>query len=266
MNAESVIQTFNLYRGSGVIPVLFFVALLYIYWSRGKKEKKDLIRIVLLSLLLVFNDGFFYFCKKAGMGLEYYRFFWMIPIIPVMACVFVEILGKTAQKWEKIVGGAAVLLLLLSCDSSYLNIKDWGLPENKYGISQDALQIATILENIKEKERPVVAFDYKLNLEVRQYDASVICALSRDEYLTLSSTDYVAESDEYEEAAGLMRMLNKGVHEDKTWMASLLDERDVDYIVVSSDFGLERYLGKLGCKEIGQSDHYTLYNVHEKKE
>lgn len=263
MNAESVIKTLQMYGGSSLVPVLFVMAVVYIYWTREKSLRKQILLGIGLSLL-IFNDLFFFLCKKAGMGMEYYRFFWMIPVVPILACAFVELLEKQKSGKKKVVWIVAALLIIASTGATYLKAEEWKLPENKYGVSQDVLQISTIIENLKEKERPIVAFECRMNMEIRQYDAAIICALSRDEYLTLSGTGYVAEAEEYEDAAALMRVINQGEEENADKIRDILEKRSVDFIVVKSDVGVENYLNSISYKEVGRSNNYIVY--HRRKE
>lgn len=258
MNAESVIKTLKMYGGSSLVPVLFAVAVIYIYWTGNRQIRKRLLLVIGLSFL-VFNDLFFFLCKKAGMGMEYYRFFWMIPVVPILACTFIELLGKKNAVRIKVVWVVVAVLILASSGDTYLKLEEWKLPENKYGVSQDVLQVSTIIENLKEKERPIVAFDYRMNMEIRQYDAAIICALSRDEYLTLSGTGYVAETEEYEDAAALMRMINNGEQGNGDGIRRILEKRSVDFIVVRNDVGVENYLNSIRYKEVGRSNNYIVY-------
>jgi len=87
--------------GTGLIVVLFFLALIYLWVHEKRKELRVLfLYMPIVLLLLYFNPVFARFVFRMSEGEIYYRILWLIPITVVLAYTCVCIYGQIERGRE----------------------------------------------------------------------------------------------------------------------------------------------------------------------
>lgn len=253
-DVDSIIEMIIEYFGSTQFLILFGICLVVLFFLKKGARKKEIVVIAVLALLLIFNDIVWKTMDRYLESSTYYRFLWIVPVLLVMAYVVVEGIGKLPQKWAQI--GVVVLLLgvLILSGKSYVGFDKLQIPSNGYKISQDTVTVCNLVSADKQKDRPVVAWNMWLEMESRVYDPSVLWAISKDDFEKRGlGDDKMADI--------LIDFVEAGQMDEAKVMQKALDEKKVDYIVVNTAFGTDEYLKGLNCREVGQTEIYTVYAV-----
>lgn len=256
-DAQNIFQTFQMYAGETVYLMLFLCSILYVYFFAGKENRKRILLLVGLSIFVIYND----ISKKLLEALvpgTYYRFLWAIPMILVIAYVLVRILETQKKNNGKIVIFVSVAIMIFY-SSNFLETGKLALPENKYGIPNDVIQVCDMIAEDKEVERPVVIFDYELQLSARTYDASFIRGISREAYLKYNDLDGYEESGELQDEMILIQAVNYGVQGEEEMLSQALEARNADYIVTMTSFGMQEYFSRIGYELVGTSDTRSVF-------
>lgn len=92
---QDILTVFRDYCGSGLYPVLFLTALIYLLVT----EKRRGVRIVLAESALVITVLFFlpftrWTMELLGEGETYYRLLWLLPMAVVIAYAGVKMVGR----------------------------------------------------------------------------------------------------------------------------------------------------------------------------
>lgn len=254
-NVETVIEVIWEYFGSLFFPVLFCAAMV-IFFIKGKKKERFCMGAALLALVLICNDWFYGLCQSFGMKNEYYRFLWMVPVIPVCALLIAKARERIPTKALKLAvlvvafGGAAFF------GKTYLTKAEIGIPENKYGVENRILELVQALSDCREMEEPVILCDEFVALRIRQIDPTLRLAAGRTAYLRYAR----GEEQDKRMRAGL-RLAHTGSVQLKRRVRKFFKRQGVDYVVLSNEIANEENMKKYGCKPVSATKDYTIFRV-----
>lgn len=254
-NVETALDVIWEYFGSLFFPVLFCAAVV-IFFIKGKKKERFCMGLALLVLALICNDWFYGLCQRFGMKNEYYRFLWMVPVIPMCALLIAkarELIPNKALKLAVLVvafAGAAFF------GKTYLTKAEIGIPENKYGVEDRILELVQALSDCREVEEPVILCDEFVALRIRQIDPSLRLALGREAYLHYAR----GQSQGKLRKAGLT-LAHTGSVERKKRIKRFFKVEQVDYVILSNEIANGENMKKYGCKPVSATDHYTIFQV-----
>lgn len=237
---------------AGLIILAVFV------WKTEKSRRKMIVVVLLLLAVFVFNDVSMQIIRKLGYDREYYRFFWMFPLTVVLALGCLWITERMQKGWHKAAAAAGVVAVIVVCGDSY-QISPNIFPDNEYMLSEDVIEVCDAIREIKEEENPRVAFNYDMNLQSRQYDASIYNVLSRQAYEQASAIGYYTEPGKYIYQMEIMKLVNAGLCESVDFFNESLIREEVDYLVVSGLYDAEEFLAAAGCREIMELTNYSIY-------
>ena len=100
----------RLYRGSCWNPLLFAVRLICTQNKRSKRKYGIFVGYTVFLLLTVYNPLVVkYLIAKVKFENEYYRFIWILPVIPAVAYYGVRLVTAFRKTWIKVLMAAAVL-------------------------------------------------------------------------------------------------------------------------------------------------------------
>lgn len=182
---------FQRYMGTGLIIILFLVALIYLLVC----EKRKNIRILFVYtpvavLLLLFNPVIY---RLLAVILEeeiYFRFCWLLPVTIVLAYSIWSVCHKLRGKKQIIFLVCSVLLIVASGKWVYSNSL-FSKAENIYHVPQKVVDICDAIQI--EGREVMAAFPEEFLLYVRQYSPYVCMPYGR-----------INEEGTYTEFYGLM--------------------------------------------------------------
>ncbi len=265
---------FMQYHGDSLYLAAFAVSLALLWWKeyrtkQGKTGKKA-VTAVILSVVFVFNGAAYRIVGRVTDTTSYYRFFWMLPVLFVIAYQLTEYLtdGRTMHKVLAALAFAGCLAA--GANLFFLNRDNISRPHNPYGLDPDAITIADEImadwnsrpqqkEDEQGQEQPAVAFDMYLEYQVRTYEPRIVWAISRHAYLYQAKNGY--DGKKYVRQQHMIAAVNEGIKKDKRALRRSLDKSGVDYLVIRSAFDMDSYLADISVVPVAQSENYTLYKV-----
>lgn len=258
--ADTILEMFQKYAGETEIIAIFLCCIGWIFYCSEKENRRYLV-LYGIGAAAMLNPISMELLRKLGSKGTEYRFIWLIPIIPVITYVITEILSQQKNISDKICFIILLACILYFCGDSYLKPDKLKLPETVYGIPRDTIEVSDIIEQEKQEEYVVVAMEESLQLTIRQWNASIICGISRKSYIAGNVSDIefgYLPVDEQEEHL-LMKVINDGECLDVTAMKQCLQEQSIDFVVMNKNFEMEEYMQELGCKLVGESQTYEVY-------
>jgi hypothetical protein len=247
--------------GNGTGLVIIFLCCVIWIWGNCENEKKKYLMCYALGAAALLNSKSMQFLKNLGSGGTLYRFIWLLPMISVMAYVLTELFIKQKKTSDKICWMLFLICLLYFCGDTYLKPDKLQLPETVYGISQDTIDVSDIIEQEKQEEYVIVAMEKPLQLTIRQWNAFVICGITRESYITGIVDDgwFNVMSDREKEEQMLMRMVSNGEAFDRSAMKQCIQDRQIDFIVMNKKLEMEGYMQELDCRLVGENQAYEVY-------
>ncbi len=251
-----------LYNGGSLLILLFLAALILIL-LKGTKEMKEVFLYPSLVLLLTAYDPLFSLAVNAFFDInkEYYRFFWLTPVV-ILICASavkaVEKIGKTkGQKILILIG--CVLIIAGAGTFSYEGGYD--LRENIYGVPDEILSLSRMIRSNTDMKYPVAIMDIEANMEIRQYDPSILLACDRTQYL-----DYIGEAEVDEQTAEkneytdrLLSVVVKGEELEKESFLEALDKTNTQFVVILKNPTVSRYLTDAGLELKGTTGRRMIF-------
>lgn len=268
--------------------VLFIIARGYIFKRNNmsaeaetdKLEKLTFVPITIIMIITVFNPVFpVILAKFTDVSNEYYRFFWIAPVIVLVPYMLTKLISKVFnadeehdEKTENKGTYKALLCLFVVAilfASSAVYIKEFKLAENIYKIPDELIDVVNIIHNDSDDEYTKAYFDYEYNMMVRQYDPKMLLTIDRENYIFAATNDYSTdeiydnEHPEYRILAALFRYQPV----DNDALKEGFDLTGTEYIVLrNGSTNIERLLS-IGLDEVAKTETYTVlkYSLLEKK-
>lgn len=257
MNTNSVRDIFLLFNGESLIPVLLAAAILYFAYVSGKKTRRYMLIVTAGFVLLVYNSLFLRFVKLFGLGESYYRFFWMIPVVPLVSAALVHAVKRIPNK----VGKAALLIVtaVILCvpGVTYLKKSNLKLPGNIYNLPQETIEVCEMIREDSDREHLNVAVGMGLQMTMRQYDANFEFAFTRAAYLKREEQGYVGKGKKKERF--LISVVDHGKKRGKRKFKRRIQKRQIEYLVIRTEYEMDDYMKDVGCSVVDRSGTYTVY-------
>lgn len=250
------------YNGSTGFLVLYFAALIYILIKGSNREKRIFIPVSVLSVLTVYNPLFPHILSIfADINSEYYRFFWMTPVIilvPYTVTKLILALTNGEIKHKKTIIILAVLTVMVA--SNCIVKSGMRLPENVYKVPNEMIKVSEIIHADSEDEYPKAFLEYEYNMQMRQYDGSMLLTIDREDYLYAILQEYTTEmidSDEFPQYRLLAAFIRyQNVDTDKVLDA--LEMTKTEYVVLTTGSTWIPKLTDAGLRIVDTTEHHTI--------
>jgi len=258
-NVESMLHMIKTYAGASDYLAIFIICTIFLFYRADKIRRREIILVSLLSFVLVFNNLAWRFVGKVMESLTYYRFLWMVPIVLVIAYTITYVIDELKGKIETAFVVLLCAAMVMLAGESYMHKDALAFPETIYDLSEDVIQTCEIISEDKENEYPVVAFEPGLNRGTRVYDPTILWAISKREYDNMYAQGFYEKTDRYKTAQVLVEAVNMGNQENAPKLKKAIEKKKVDYLVISTSFGMDAYLAEAGCYVVGHTNSYTVY-------
>lgn len=267
------------YQGDSLYLAAFASCLVLLYW-KGRKQKgsvgKKALAAAVLSAVFVFNELAYQVVGKITNAATYYRFFWMLPVLFLIAYQFTEAFFDSRRQRRLLAAALFVICLGFGANLFFLNRANLNRPKNIYGLDPDVITIADAMMEDWESSRgekvgwedsqdgqPRAAFDMYLEYQVRTYEPRILWAISRNAYLYQAKHGY--DFKKYVHQQHMIAAVNEGLKMNQQALRRSLDKNGVDYLVIRTEFDMDSYLSQISITPVTQSENYTLYRVKTAK-
>ena len=255
----------RLYWSSCWYPLLFVVGLICtLIWGR-KRNSRIFIGYTLFLLLTVYNPLVVkYMIPRFKFENEYYRFIWIIPVVPAVAYYGVRLVTMFKKKWLRVLLAIAVSVGFMILGNPLDGVvTNFAMTENIYKVPNDLRAVCDVIHQNQENDFPRVAFDNGLNSIVRQYDAGIVTVISRNASIyragsTVAGT-YDEDSSFYKRQKALLDVIDYHIYEDKEGFRSALKKSKTDFIVTLTEQTDNEWLTDCGCELITQTESHLIY-------
>lgn len=264
------------YFGNVCYLLLFLFAAVYLF-VMAKKNKTKLF-LVYISIVFVVFGNLTYVVLNDLYAATMYRQFWILPATMIIACVFVDIISKRKNIWERVMI-VALFLLILTQGGTGLNIHTIEKAENYYGINKEAIRCAKIIEKDRQKkgtEGDVRALStYDMQIQMRLYNAYIDEGTCQD--LWYITERFTATEELENKVVGLAETMTEdcwyyyqlplyqvisgiGVVSEEVYVEAL-KQQQIDYVVIGKGIEDADFMMRSGCSFLGETDAYVLYEV-----
>lgn len=256
----NVIEVFRRYNGETWFFPLFLAVIAWLLVRADKRNRRSALLTIAAACLFVFNQAVFLLAGKAIGTETYYRFLWMIPVIPMLGYAAVDIIILQKNMIRKIAAAAVVMAVIALAGVPYIGSGSFVKPGQVSYINRESADICEIISEDKEKKRPKVACDSDLVRSLRLQDPTICNVISRTTYrfdgeLELNTKSRIVQHR-------MLTLVEGGTLKISTRsLQRTLARSKADYLVIKTEYNTDERLLAAGCRVVGRTDSFTVYRV-----
>lgn len=249
------------YPADCLMYLFSLIAIMYFFYKASLMRRATYGLLCLFAILFIFNPFCFNIVSYFKLRDTYYRFIWAIPLMFIVAAFLVQMVKTCSNKYARL----AILLIFAICVISGRTFDEVGRhmsdDNNIYGFRDDIIGISDIIETDAVESEPTVLTDEYVFSRLRCYNANIVYKVSRGYYLNDRRSEQGYYTEDGTGNPALVRMEQLGEKTDEETMRAILEELNVDYIIIKSEFDMGEYLNKFNYVLLGTTDIYEVYKV-----
>lgn len=255
------------YLDGGASFLVYIAALLFVLIAGTKQEKQIFLPSALLLFLTVYNPVFPIVLNKIfDVNKEYYRFFWIAPVIILIPYVCIKLIRMQDKKSGRVLF-TLVLLGIVCLSGRFIYADGYERTENAYKIPNELIEISEIIHEDSSVDYPKVLMEYHYNMEMRQYDPSIRLTIDREDYLYVVNQEYTNEmlqDEAYPQYKLLERIVRHGDISEEAFMQAL-EQTKTEYIVISTTNAVMPFLEQAELRLVAQTENHTVFHYDLKE-
>lgn len=254
--ATSIFRVFQLYNGETWIFILFLAAVIWLLFRAERASRRNMLLMMIAACLFVFNEVSFRVVGSVSGTATYYRFFWMIPVVPILAYVIADIFMLRRKWYEKVLVAVAAAAVICLAGDPYLREGSLKPAAEVHYLNGEAEHICNVISADKTVDAPKVASDFSLVLSLRLQDPTICNAILRKTYLYGQFAS--ADAPGWTRQLRLLAMVD-GEKIPVKQIKRALKSSKTDYVVIKNEYQMDETMEAAGCSIIGKSASYTIY-------
>lgn len=226
----------HIYQEGTAFLLLYALCIIVLIIRGSDKEKEIFLPSALVMLITVYNPIVPLVLDKIfDVNSEYYRLFWLSPIVVLVPYIAVKIIIECKSRSTKLTTGLLIIVILI-LSGNFVYKDGFDAAENIYKIPDELIEISRIIHDDSDSEYTKAFFEYEYNMEIRQYDPKMLLTIDREDYIY--AVNYAYRPEEFEEDDYPQKKLlgafvrNQNVSTEAICQA--LEQTQTEYIVLSS--------------------------------
>ena len=248
------------YSGSCLFLLWYALCVLYLC-VRGSLEERRYFALPGICLALtVFNPVFPLVLNRFfDVNSEYYRFIWIAPVVPLISYICVRFV--TLEKYRD---GRNIPLLLsaaLFLMASGVFVHGTGssnsrpFAENSFKVPNEVIEVSKLIHRASDSDFPRAICDLNMEMEIRQYDASILLAADREQFLGAiygtAFDDQTREKNHFSDI--LVEIMVHNTKYPKDVFLESMENTHTEFFVVMKNSPINGYLKDMGLKNVGET-------------
>lgn len=169
------------YYGDRVFFIITAIAFVYLFVTCEELRYKFLLPIALM-LVVIMNPILYHFVLSKVI---YWRVFWMIPNVAIMAAAIIVLLNRQKRIWLKWCMLALVTVFVFCCGDNVFQNQVFTERQNWEKLYQDTIDVCDIMLEIDDTPRALVHSG--IFTEIRQYAPEIELMYGRDAHFYIKT-------------------------------------------------------------------------------
>lgn len=265
MQTDSMIQTYQLFLVNKYWIIITICSLAIILWYyRKNKRILSLILLSILCFLCGVNSVTKVIVDKiySSGGDSFYRLLWILPITFIIVYAVILVVKMLPQKWMGVLFTiclVAGLIKIAPIEEYKINGR---LPENKYFISDEGIELNTLMGDQECEEEKYYIGDLNVYLNLEVYSDHFVFPFWRGCFINYE--EWITGVDEDNRL--LFESVFRGIPADKKGRGQIknaLKKNNISYIIIAKALFIENYYEKMGYHYLGETGNYIVYEKDE---
>ena len=251
----------ELYTSGTGFLLMYLFAVLVIRIKGQKRDRELFLPGAVVLLLTVFNPLVPLVLDKIfDVASEYYRLFWIAPVIILVPYVSVSLLSDMKDRAVRMCAGAVIILMFVF-GGNFVYANGIDVAKNIYKMPEELIEISEMIHNDSKSTYAKAFFEYEYNMEIRQYDPKILLTIDREEYLYAMNYSYTDEmlADEDVPTNRILALLVRNQRIDPDVFTDALERTKTQYVVLTKGHPQAAFIKKAGLYEIGDTATHTVY-------
>ena len=256
-----LLKCLSLYSSGTGFFAMYLIAVLLVMIKGTRRDREMFLPQAVVLMLTVYNpltpvvlDRIF------DVSSEYYRLFWIAPVIILVPYVAADIIMRKEKGWGNLLLAVLVVITFV-VGGNYVYAKGYDEAENIYKIPDELIEISQMIHRDSDTEYVKAFFEYEYNMEIRQYDPKMLLAVGREDYIYAVNYSYTEEmlADGAKPENKLLALLVRNQKIEPEELTEALDETNTAYVVLTKGHPQSAFVEKAGLKEIGETETHIIY-------
>ncbi len=256
-----LLKTLGMYTSGTGFFAMYLIAILFILIKGEKRDKELFLPMAVMLLVTVYNPLTAIVLDKIfDVSSEYYRLFWIAPVIILVPYVATLIMTRE-KKGRENVTAAVLAVLMFIIGGNYVYANGFDAAENIFKIPDELIEISGIIHEDSDTEYVKAFFEYEYNMEIRQYDPKMLLCVDREDYIYAVNYSYTEEmlEDEANPQNRLLALLVRNQDILAEDLADALDATNTAYVVLTKGHPQAAVVKRAGLKELSETDTHVIY-------
>ncbi len=252
--------------GTGYL-LMYLLAVVYILVKGDKRDKELFLPGALVLLFTVYNPLVPLVLDKVfDVASEYYRLFWIAPVVILVPYVAVKIVSQLPTKGGRIASIVLVIAMFI-LGGNFVYAKGIDVAQNIFKIPDELIEISEMIHNDSKSTYAKAFFEYEYNMEIRQYDPKMLLCIDREDYIYAMNYTYTDEmlSDEEPPVNRILALLVRNQNIDPEVFTDALEATGTEYVVLTKGHPRSAYIRKAGLSVVGETATHTVYRYDLKE-
>ncbi|MCR4923548.1 MAG: hypothetical protein K5931_06015 [Lachnospiraceae bacterium] len=251
----------DFYSGSCSYLMLYILCLVYIAIKGSDRDREIFFPSGIFLMLTAYNPiAPLILNKFFDVNNEYYRFFWIAPLVILIPYVVSEIIfDKELKAKRSLIIVLMAALFLFSGDFLYKN--GIRLAENIYKMPSELIEISEKIHKDADEEYPKVFLEYEYNMQMRQYDPKILLTVDREDYLYAATNLFTEEmlKDETHPQYKIIAALIKYQYVHPEEFKKAMEETHTEYVVLDKNNLMNDFIVAAGAKKVDETEGRNIY-------
>lgn len=246
--------------GTGYL-LMYVLAVVYILVKGDKRDKEMFLPGAFVLLFTVYNPLVPLVLDKVfDVASEYYRLFWIAPVVILVPYVAVKIVSQLTGRGERILSTVLVAAMLI-LGGNFVYAKGIDVAQNIYKIPDELIEISEMIHNDSKNTYAKAFFEYEYNMEIRQYDPKMLLCIDREDYLYAMNYTYTDEmlADETAPQNRILALLVRNQRIKADVFTDALEKTGTEYVVLTKGHPQSAFVRAAGLTVVGESATHTIY-------
>lgn len=257
-NTVTIFSILQDYTGNTWFLFFFLAAAGYMLWRESRENRKKIIIVMVAAVVLIFNDLSLKLVSKVVGSETYYRFLWMVPMVPLIGYVIVDLFVRQKKAvCRGLVIAMAAILLVMGGECTLLDPGEgFEAPGKVNYVDPEIVLMAHLIEQDKDKPYPRVASPANIAIPIRLANSNIRNFIKRKTYLkegklTSKKAKKVRQKRMYQLVNGErlpVKQIKKAVK-----------NGNIDYIIIGTEHQMDDLMLEAGFTILAETGNFTIY-------
>lgn len=250
-NGWEIVQVaYERYSATGVIQLLLISAIIILLIKEKKSENRYLAYYTVILVVIIFLPPVAFIFGSYFIGVDvYWRVFWLVPSVIIIAFVSTKLIEQTSKKSNSRITFLAIAALIIVGGKCIYNTENFNKSTNQYKLPQEAVDICEMVapEGTTKIVVPETIISY-----IKQYNPNIDMLYGRN----------LGKDTKRGKNYQFLLQLNS-TDPDIQYIAEYAREKECKYVVFANTSNGIDLMVNYGYEMIGTTENYTVFHDSE---